>query len=135
MAKPGYPKCNRKVCSNEAFWWNRSTLEYYCTPCARRINENVDGHLGIGPPCVKHHPCDTCGELNFSAEFCRYCHEDVCNDDDAMHYSGDNSNEFWSRINTLPESAQSKLYAMGCELQNLEYKILKELQKAESAKA
>ena len=33
--------CHRKICDNrDAIWWNRITKEYYCTVCARRINES-----------------------------------------------------------------------------------------------
>jgi hypothetical protein len=31
--------CHRKVCNNPATCWNTSTREYYCIPCARKINQ------------------------------------------------------------------------------------------------
>lgn len=31
--------CYRKVCKNNANCYNSSTKEYYCIPCARKINE------------------------------------------------------------------------------------------------
>ena len=36
--------CSRTTCNNpEAVWWNTVTLQYYCTSCARLINESADG--------------------------------------------------------------------------------------------
>ena len=48
-----------------------------------------------------------------------------------VHYSGENSEEFWRRINELPPAywkAHDKLYDMGVKLQNLEGDVLKELE-------
>jgi hypothetical protein len=35
-----FGNCNRTSCqSRGAIWYNHSTQAYYCTPCARNINE------------------------------------------------------------------------------------------------
>jgi hypothetical protein len=52
------PTCNRKVCNSPARMWNTSTRAYYCTPCARRIND--ENGLEI---CNLHFPCDGCNKL------------------------------------------------------------------------
>ncbi len=42
--------CNRTVCNNTpAIHYNKTMQKYYCTPCARRLNENAT-HDGI-PLC------------------------------------------------------------------------------------
>lgn len=52
--------CNRRACQRPGAWWlNRGTDAYYCTPCARLINDaNPDTwRIGIyGPLCVSEHP-------------------------------------------------------------------------------
>jgi hypothetical protein len=53
-----FPTCNRKVCNSTARMWNTSTRAYYCTPCARRIND--ENGLEI---CHLHFPCDGCNKL------------------------------------------------------------------------
>lgn len=40
------------------------------------------------------------------------------------HYSGEASEEFWEAINA---SDDESLYELGCELQSLEYRLLKKL--------
>lgn len=40
---PGHP-CHRSACRKPgAEWWNSSTREFYCTGCARAINEGSPG--------------------------------------------------------------------------------------------
>ena len=41
------------------------------------------------------------------------------------HYYGDNSTDFWKFINSKP--ATSRLYLLGVLLQDLEYKVLREI--------
>ncbi len=37
-------KCNRTACQKEgATWWNPSTQAYYCTRCAKKINQYNPG--------------------------------------------------------------------------------------------
>lgn len=50
---------------------------------------------------------------------------------DDRHYSGDKSEQFWSRVNALKGKNAKVLYSLGCELQNLEEFVLKLLQRAE----
>jgi len=40
-------------------------------------------------------------------------------------YSGDNSHEFWKKINSHKGLKQRMLYSMGCMLQNLESMVLR----------
>ena len=49
------------------------------------------------------------------------------------HYSGDRSVDFWNRINAVSDTEKDnlKLYRLGCELQNLEITVMRELSKAE----
>ena len=47
-------------------------------------------------------------------------------------YSGDLSVKFWERINALERGTKRDfLYSLGCELQNLEGELLKQLHAAE----
>ena len=57
------PTCNRKVCSNQAFWWNTSTLAYYCTSCALKINQAAKHFDGVEQLCIRHSTCDSCQGL------------------------------------------------------------------------
>lgn len=43
-------------------------------------------------------------------------------------YSGDNSIAFWEMVNLIDDK-DSTLYKLGCELQNLEEKVLSEIGK------
>lgn len=44
-------ECNRTACQNRpAIHFNRITEEFYCTPCARRINESAK-QSGMEPLC------------------------------------------------------------------------------------
>jgi len=64
-------KCNRTTCETadsehrrRVRWWNRVTQAYYCTPCARRINEHIPTKkFGVEPLCILHLPCDGCDGL------------------------------------------------------------------------
>ena len=50
------------------------------------------------------------------------------------HYSGPYSYDFWERLNSIRKGNFTKwlkLYGMGCVLQNLEYKMIDKLLKAE----
>lgn len=50
------------------------------------------------------------------------------------HYSGKSSRAFWVAINGIPPrywKAHGKLYSLGVELQNLEERVLKELETVE----
>jgi hypothetical protein len=48
------------------------------------------------------------------------------------HYSGSNSIEFWKRVNKIPlYQGGETLYALGCELQNFEERVLQRLRDAE----
>jgi len=40
-------------------------------------------------------------------------------------YSGDESVEFWNRVNSLPDAEQQEMYLAGVLLQDMEEKILK----------
>lgn len=44
-------------------------------------------------------------------------------------YSGKNSIEFWARVNALKN--WNRIYALGCDLQDLEAYVLNELESAE----
>ena len=50
------------------------------------------------------------------------------------HYSGDGSKQFWSRVNALSEKEMAAVYALGCDLQVMEEKVLKALYAAEMAR-
>ena len=47
------------------------------------------------------------------------------------HYSGDASEDFWKRVNSVPASKHGECYALGCALQNLESQVLRALDNAE----
>lgn len=47
-------------------------------------------------------------------------------------YYGFASTGFWQRINALPEPTRSRLYNLGCELQNREFEIIEAIHRAES---
>lgn len=48
-------------------------------------------------------------------------------------YSGPRSKAFWRRVNGLGDDVESAvLYALGCELQNLEERVMRRLKNAES---
>ena len=50
------------------------------------------------------------------------------------HYSGDGSEAFWKRVNSLPELDKREAYALGIALQNLEGQVLRSLANAENEK-
>jgi len=50
------------------------------------------------------------------------------------HYSGNASKKFWARINALDGKDHEYLYAMSCDLQNMEYRILRMLEAVEENK-
>ena len=47
------PICNRKVCNEEASWWNPSTRAYYCGFCAQQINKAAKRFDGVEQLCVE----------------------------------------------------------------------------------
>jgi hypothetical protein len=50
-----------------------------------------------------------------------------------QYYSGDNSQDFWKRVNALPDDERWQLYTAGVLLQNMEGTIVRWLNQAESA--
>lgn len=49
-------------------------------------------------------------------------------------YSGNKSKGFWDRINAIPGDVGKRLYALGCDLQDLEGEVLGLLAEAENGK-
>jgi hypothetical protein len=49
------------------------------------------------------------------------------------HYSGPASKKFWAHIKNLPDSRHDEMYALGCILQDIEYRVLAGLANIESA--
>jgi hypothetical protein len=47
------------------------------------------------------------------------------------HYSGDGSTWFWDRVNALTGEEHAVVYALGCVLQDLEQRVLRQLRNAE----
>ena len=47
------------------------------------------------------------------------------------HYGGGRSEDFWRRVNQLDEPASGIVYALGCVLQDLETRVLRQLSNAE----
>ena len=47
------------------------------------------------------------------------------------HYSGDASEKFWARVNALEGEEHAVLYSLGCVLQDLEERVLRQLANAE----
>ncbi len=48
------------------------------------------------------------------------------------HYSGENSEPFWARVNAIPRSeGYIALYLLGCALQDVEGRMIQALQDAE----
>lgn len=52
--------------------------------------------------------------------------------DGSYHYSGNGSKQFWLRVNSLKKDTDREvLYSLGCALQDLEDRVLNQLQNAE----
>ncbi len=51
-------------------------------------------------------------------------------------YAGPRSRRFWQRLNAagarLPERAYTRLYRLGCRLQNMEHRVLRAVEEAEA---
>src|SRR5208283_3977621 len=81
----------------------------------------------------------SCDALGNSDNTCRVPLNTALQDDTmksgkemAPHYSGDNSKEFWTRVNKVkPLYVSALLYELGCTLQNLEGLVLRELARYE----
>lgn len=49
-----------------------------------------------------------------------------------VHYSGHYSKRFWRRVNAIKDpTLHHEIYFLGCELQNMEGRVLRKLKEAE----